>query len=90
MEDTEKRFYIEDYFLIDKEGEFTQGFNDRIDFDELCKFLNKQNDEIRELRKERELLIKSLSDSSKTVVDMLMPIDEDTLTLKGGWDYGGV
>ena len=47
---TEKRFYIEDFFLKDKENEFTQGFNDRVDFYELCWFLNKQNDEIIELK----------------------------------------
>jgi len=63
----ENRFYIdkENDFLVDRKGEMTIGFNDRVDFIELCDFLNKQENEIIELKEAMKRIMIDLMEWNK-------------------------
>ena len=60
---TEKRFTINmEYECIDDaKKEIWIDFNDRIDFYELCEFLNKLNDENEQLKRENKTLAGGLT-----------------------------
>ena len=52
---------------------------------DLFELVNEIAEENERLKEENQKLMKALGDSGRVAVEMLLPTDEDTLTLNGNW-----